>query len=334
MTANNNFLDSKFWDHTVLDADAMLDKVEWIEDELSDIFTKSLDFASLLLQEEEYKQVESGYLAFANKIQGTDGGIATKEELLEELWAGYHPISLLYSRLSWYGEDGKYHYNDTEKWTESDVLKSELELAKKFHERLPSNWLTLSETDGKGAFGRILQTAEARYALDTGRGLTSDQIVVLSGVSKRSVQNALSKKDEGLTADADGVIANSVAITWLGNRRNFVFTELYRPDEIIEENDIDEGDEQDGEEYVYVPVTDDGAVFLPEMRRGSGYQIGKYGDETYYQDYFEALEKLQTMKAPKFRRPNPEGNWGIKVVGHWKRVALDDLKRAVAGIQK
>jgi len=44
--------------------------------------------------------------------------------------------------------------------------------------------------------------------------------------------------------------------------------------------------------------------------------------------------KVQTMKAPKFRRPNSEGNWGIKVVGQWKRVVLDDLKRAVASIKK
>lgn len=336
MTTNNNFMDSPFWNQTILDADDMLDKVEVIDEELAKIFMKSLDFASLLLQKENYNQVESEYIALANEIQGTDGGISTKEDLIEELWAGYHPITLLFSRLSWYGDDAKYHYNDSEELSESDALKGELELAKQFHDWLPSNWLTLSETGGKGAFGRILQIAEARYALDVGEALTVDQIVVLSGVSKRSVQNALSKKDEsGLAANTDGMIANSVARTWLESRRNFIFTEVYRHNVSSEESAIGESEEgEDSSEYVYVPVTDDGAVFLPEMCRGSGYQIGKYGDETYYQDYFEALEKLQNMKSPKFRRPNAEGNWGIKVVGNWKRVKLDDLKRAVAGVQK
>lgn len=336
MTNNNNFMDNKFWNQTVLDAGEMLDKVEVIDEELAKVFVKSLDFASLLLQEEKYKQVESGYIAFANEIQGASDGITTKEDLIEELWAGYHPISLLFSRLSWYGDDAKYHYNDSESWSESDALKGELKLARQFHDWLPSNWLGLSETGGKGAFGRVLQIAEARYALDTGDYLTADQIVVLSGVGKRSVQNALSKKEEsGLIADAEGMITNTVATIWLESRRNFAFTELYRPDESVEENsEIEDEGQDDSTEYVYVPVTDDGAVFLPEMYRSSGYQIGKYGDETYHQDYFEALEKLQTMKAPKFRRPNSEGNWGIKVVGQWKRVVLDDLKRAVASIKK
>lgn len=325
MTTNNRFIDSNVWNHTVLSPEDMLDKVELIDEELVEVFDKSLDFASLLLQEANYKQVESGYLSFASELQGSDDPL-TKKDLKEELWAGYHPLALLFSRLSWYGDDAKYHYNDSDNLADSEALRNELELARKFHDWLPSNWLNLSETNGKGVFGKVLQKAEARFAFDTNGDLTVDQIVVLSGVGKRSVQNALSKKDElSLTADSNGIISHSVANSWLKLRRNFGFTELYRPDHDNEGGVIHPETESDHGDFIFVPVTDDGIAFLPELRRTSGYQIGKYGHETYYQDYFEALKALQSMETPKFRRPNADGNWGIKVMSSWKRVSLNDL---------
>jgi len=325
MEANNTFIDSTFWNHTVLSPEDMLDKVEQIDEELVEVFDKSLEFASLLLQEVSYKQVESSYLSFASEIQGTDT-LLTKDALKEELWAGYHPLALLFSRLSWYGDDAKYHYNDSENLADSEALSAELDLARKFHDHLPSNWLPLSETNGKGVFGKVLQKAEARFAFDTNSDLTVDQIVVLSGVGKRSVQNALSKKDElSLSADLNGMISHSIASSWLKLRRNFKFTELYRPDQDNQDNLIHSEIENDHGDFIFVPVTDDGIAFLPELRRTAGYQIGKYGHETYYQDYFDALKALQSMEAPKFRRPNADGNWGIKVLSSWKRVSIKDL---------
>lgn len=68
-------------------------------------------------------------------------------------------------------------------------------------------------------------------------------------------------------------------------------------------------------EFVRVPfyVERDGSktFFLPSCRMSGGYRIGAKGEEVTLQDYWAALTKLMTMKPPRFRRPNAEGNFGI-----------------------
>lgn len=316
---------------SALDGNDLLDQVESLDYEFARIYRKTADFASKMLGEAEAETINEAFVAFAGHVQG--GDIDTVDALEEEVWAGYHPIPLLFARLRWYGELGRYHYTDGASPKDSPALKTDLSLAAEFHEWLPTNWVALTETRGKGVFGKVLQIAEARYCLDTGAPLTVDQIIVLSGLNRRSVMNAISKGGEaGLTVNSDGLISNVDACQWLARRKHFVFTKPYRPDaETGEERDAagpNTGEET--VEYVFVPVTDDGAAFLPNLRRKSGYQIGKYGEERYIEDYFEALKALQAMHTPRFRRPNAEGNWGIKVAVGWRRVPLSELRQQLA----
>lgn len=79
-------------------------------------------------------------------------------------------------------------------------------------------------------------------------------------------------------------------------------------------------------EKILIPVTDDGIAFLPKYRRKKGYQIGGKGEETYYLDYFKALEELKKMNTPKWRRPNKQGNWGIKNGVTEVNISMDKIR--------
>lgn len=317
------YFESAHWDKTYLDGNQVLDKVEDLDDELATIYLKCLDLSAMLIQEKYHEQVVPMFIQFANHLQG--GEIETIKDIRDEAWAGYHPIVLLFSRLRWYGEDGSFHYTDSDTIKDSEALKEEISLAQQFHEWLPSNWLTLSETGGKGTFGKVVQLSEARYAFDTQQDLAVDQIIVLSGMNRRSVQNAISKTGEiGLLVNDKGVISYQEAVRWLNGRRNFTFTKIYHPKEAENKNEqLLQKNEDTG--YAFIPVTDDGVAFLPDLKREHGYQIGKYGQEEYVSDYFRALEKLQAMDTPRFRRPNKQDNWGIKVGMIWRRIAVAEL---------
>lgn len=316
------------WDVSVLDGMDALDRVDGLDTEFVTIYLKTLEFIGLMLGADQYRVVEKAFLDFANVVQG--GNLETMEDLEEVLWAGYHEIPGIYVRLRWYGEDAKFHYRDGADPKQSAALKDELTEAQRFHESLPGDWVSVSETGGKGLFGKVLQMAQARYALDTDQELTVDQIVVLSGLNRRSVLNAISKSGEtGLEVSADGLISNPEAKRWLGERRNFKPTETYRAIGELEAS-VETAPEESEVAYEFVPVTDDGVAFLPDLCRTQGYQIGKYGHEEYVAGYFEALKKLQGMSTPRFRRPNAEGNWGIKVGVEWRRVPLAELRHAVS----
>jgi hypothetical protein len=70
-----------------------------------------------------------------------------------------------------------------------------------------------------------------------------------------------------------------------------------------------------GNEFVRVPyyVEKDASktFFLPACRTKGGYRVGPKGSEEVFSDYWEALERVSSMRPPRFRRSNSEGNFGI-----------------------
>lgn len=81
-------------------------------------------------------------------------------------------------------------------------------------------------------------------------------------------------------------------------------------------------------EFVRVPfyVEKDGnkTFFLPKCGAKSGFKVGPKGSEELFTDYWKALARLTTMKPPRFRRPNAEGNFGIVTCDS---TALEDVRR-------
>lgn len=67
-----------------------------------------------------------------------------------------------------------------------------------------------------------------------------------------------------------------------------------------------------------VPVANDGSWFSPDLARSGGYTIGAKGEEFVVHDYADALAQLRLMQKARWRRPNPNGNWGIVTGVRWE----------------
>lgn len=72
-----------------------------------------------------------------------------------------------------------------------------------------------------------------------------------------------------------------------------------------------------------VPVANDGTWFGPHLLRTGQFTVGEKGREQKLDSYAEALAALAAMDTPRWRRPNPKGNWGIVSGVRW--VPVRDL---------
>lgn len=77
---------------------------------------------------------------------------------------------------------------------------------------------------------------------------------------------------------------------------------------------------RDGYGERFVPRARDGSVFHPALNRGRGFRIGAKGSEFVVERFDEALEHLSRMDAPRWRRPNDAGAWGIVTGVEWVRL--------------
>ncbi|HVX90646.1 MAG TPA: hypothetical protein VHC20_03340 [Candidatus Paceibacterota bacterium] len=73
-----------------------------------------------------------------------------------------------------------------------------------------------------------------------------------------------------------------------------------------------------------VPVASDGTKFLPSLKRAGVYRIGAKGAEQVVETFEEALRILEKMNPPLWRRPNPQGNWGIVRGVAWEDIVTGD----------
>ena len=114
------------------------------------------------------------------------------------------------------------------------------------------------------------------------------------------------------------------ALAWLSVRKNFLLS-LWR-----EQDDSSTLALLDGhlEGALFVPVATDGSRFEPDKHKDGFYYIGNEGHERRFEDYDEALEALQNMMVPSWRRPTEGGHW-TRVRGiSWDRVPRDCLRDA------
>lgn len=70
-----------------------------------------------------------------------------------------------------------------------------------------------------------------------------------------------------------------------------------------------------------VPVAADGTCFHPGLARRGTFTIGAKGAEIRVAGFEEALARLCRMDTPRWRRPNPAGNWGIVSGCGWKALS-------------
>ena len=113
-----------------------------------------------------------------------------------------------------------------------------------------------------------------------------------------------------------GIVALS-ALSWLQRRKDFLQS-IWNEDERLEEGP--EGAAIEAGRMIFVPVARDGSIFNPGLIRGGKYQIGAKGEEQDFDSFEAALDALNAMPVPRWRRPNELGNWGIVSGIAWQRV--------------
>jgi len=122
----------------------------------------------------------------------------------------------------------------------------------------------------------------------------------------------------------NGMVPAHEALAWLEGRDSY-YPSIWREQEL-------EGYSSFPETAVlsrvwFVPVARDGSVFAPGLRRGGSFTVGAKGFEEHLEDFDEALQFLQTMKTPYWRRPNAAGHWGIVRGIRWARLSETEIRR-------
>lgn len=202
---------------------------------------------------------------------------------------------------------------------------------------------------GNPSIGDTLSTrdqARARLALDQGQPISLHALALLSGVTPKRIQNAIyAKTDEAPLVGKNGMIAPEACEPWL-NAREYQWSIWKQVNALGPLNSdwgkatpFEEGEANSlVEDFVFVPVANDGTYFHPGLRRSGeerekagtvGFTIGPKGAELTVADFDEAVALLAKMDTPRWRRPNDgSGLWGIVSGQTWKRVRKSDLERA------
>lgn len=185
--------------------------------------------------------------------------------------------------------------------------------------------------------------ARARLSLDRGEPISLHALALLSGVTVKRIQNAIyAKTGEAPTVGENGLISPEGCEQWL-NGRDFQWS-FWKQIVAIYPLGADWGDDIPFEnsepsrlvdDYIFVPVANDGSYFHPKLRRkgaekGSegGFTIGPKGGEEVVADFTAALDQLSKMETPRWRRPNADsGIWGIVSGQTWKRIRRVDLEQ-------
>ena len=202
---------------------------------------------------------------------------------------------------------------------------------------LPKGWQSSASVDA-WPLERLHAAAAARWKLDQGEPLGVEEIALLGRVDERSVQNAMSAR--ALHRDDDGRCAAADVERWLL---------AARPKKFRRSRWLDLSDDLTGWEAaapaasgdtVHLPVDADGKPFSPSFGRrtrgGSiGWRIGPKGGEVVCHDFYQALDTLRTMHPPRWRRPNPAGNWGIvRGEPQWKGYPRADIEAQLRALPR
>lgn len=222
--------------------------------------------------------------------------------------------------LARYGKTGFTEgYDQTIPLTVEQQIREILDWAELFLVKVPATWIAPLDdlpTTIAGALGR--------WKLDTTREpLTVEEIAALCEVSVKTVRNAMSKGEirrEGSTIPADA------AESWLAGMPKF------RPSTWRDAAPRPKATPAEGlDNPVFVPFDSDGRGFLPDVKTPGGYVVGAKGSEERFDDYWQALERLQTMEPARWRRPSSgSGRPGIVTEKLWKRISKSEIELMLA----
>ena len=209
-----------------------------------------------------------------------------------------------------------------------EAARTMIETMRAFYDAIPRAWFAATDhmTEELGYLEGFVLAAEGRLRLDTDQGVAADHIAALTELSIRSVRNLLlPSSSSGLKPDEDGLVPAKAARAWLADRDDYRQSIWLQHPDGSDDVPREEPDRLDSE-VLFIPIASDGTVFAPKtcLRAGS-YTIGAKGEEQRVEDYRKALAELSRMTRPAWRRPNPNGNWGIVRQHSWERRTAAEL---------
>jgi hypothetical protein len=223
-----------------------------------------------------------------------------------------------------YSEEGIYAHS-TAAEHESVELPLILREIERLALRIPAEWLDADQGAAYHSIWLIYGKACARLNLDQGRDLAFHEVVLLSGMTPKSVRNATQRRfgDRRLRVSSDDRVKNADAITWLLERNTFAPT----PDAAY---DIRERTDFDPEDLIFIPVSKDGRAFEPasacsQQPWGPGYRVvvDSTDEDGYFTTYIEALDAI--TRAPTATWLFNDGTWAEP--SSWKRTSKREIRR-------
>ncbi|NNU81778.1 hypothetical protein HMH01_15160 [Halovulum dunhuangense] len=244
------------------------------------------------------------------------------EYALEEEYSGIYselPIGHLFHDLDAYANYGIVLTPARDVETRERILRRDVQKAEEFIEAIP---LEAWGIDNEHAL-RLVRKASARLKLDLGQPVKAEDLALLSGLALQSIKNRLSGRSKEINGNRNRIDAHE-ALAWLSTREEFL-PSLWREQDDTSKIEFLDGDMEGA---LFVPVATDGSRFEPDMHKDGFYYVGNEGHERRFEDYDEALEALQNMMVPVWRRPIEGGNW-TRVRGRsWDRVPCECLRKA------
>lgn len=199
-------------------------------------------------------------------------------------------------------------------WVETLV-----EEARRFRDRSPlAQWLG---SDRAPQLERLVNLAEARWALDNNQPVEPSAVAAFGGIGAPRMRNLMAGPKRVFTRDGEGRIPAHEALAWLADRETF-WNSIWR-DQPLPTHRMRRRPPLAAP--VFVPVARDGSVFHPGLKRNGAFTVGDAGGETHVADFDEALRALHAMSEPFWRRPNEKGAWGRVRGVRWERVERREL---------
>lgn len=180
------------------------------------------------------------------------------------------------------------------------------------------------DTIFKQEFSDIVSMAVARWHLDNDAPVQPEGLARLAGISDSRMRSLAKGSDDAVLPLNDRrEIAASVALSWLKTQPKFK-SSIWKSS--FDKATSDKSTMPFPFDPIFVPESADGSRFLPNLATDKGFQIGEKGDEIFIRDYYEALQHLQMMDPPRWRRPSPvSGKMSVVIGARFVRVNRNEI---------
>ena len=201
-----------------------------------------------------------------------------------------------------------------------------------FEDEIPLEWVAGTE------YAELIEARRCRRLVDeenasAGQTVSVAGIATLARIDIKTLRNILSRGDHGIQlikSGADkGRIDVHAAREWLRSREEYLPTIATSVSQAIQDGTLADRLAEEGP-FVFVPVAADGSTFNPSSKVNGRYLIGTKGDDKTFESFHQALQALQTMAEPAWKRLDKADRVRVTHATHWQRIPEKSFKQGDA----